>query len=58
GADLLVRGGEIVEVGVDLDAPRGAVEIDATGKHVTPGLIDPHIHSGTDGVNESGFAIV
>lgn len=58
GADLLVRQGKVVEVGMDLDAPAGAVEIDATGKHVTPGLIDPHIHSGTDGVNESGFAIV
>jgi len=57
-ADLLVERGQVVEVGVDLDAPSGAVEIDATGKHVTPGLIDPHIHSGTDGTNESGFAIV
>ena len=57
-ADLLVREGRVAEVGVDLDAPRGAVEIDATGKHVTPGLIDPHIHSGVSGVNESGFAIV
>ena len=57
-ADLLVRQGEVVEVGVDLDAPSGAIEIDATGKHVTPGLIDPHIHSGTHGTNESGFAIV
>jgi imidazolonepropionase-like amidohydrolase len=58
GADLLVRQGRIVEVGVDLTAPRGAVEIDATGKHVTPGLIDPHIHSGIDAVNEGGSAIV
>ena len=57
-ADLLVRAGKVVEVGVDLDAPRGAVEIDATGKHVTPGLIDPHIHSGVSAINESGFAIV
>ncbi len=57
-ADLLIREGRVAEVGVDLDAPRGAVEIDGTGKHVTPGLIDPHIHSGVSGVNESGFAIV
>ncbi len=57
-ADLLIRAGRVAEVGVDLDAPRGAVEIDATGKHVTPGLIDPHIHSGVSAVNESGFAIV
>jgi len=57
-ADLLVQNGQVVEVGVGLDAPRGAVEIDAAGKHVTPGLIDPHIHSGVSSVNESGFAIV
>ena len=58
GADLLVRAGTVEAVGMDLDVPRGAVEIDASGKHVTPGLIDPHIHSGVSAVNESGFAIV
>jgi imidazolonepropionase-like amidohydrolase len=57
-ADLLVLAGQVALVGIDLDAPSGAVEIDATGKHVTPGLIDVHIHSGVSGVNESGFAIV
>ena len=57
-ADLLVQPGKVVAVGPDLDAPRGAMEIDATGKHVTPGLIDPHIHAGVSAVNESGFAIV
>jgi imidazolonepropionase-like amidohydrolase len=57
-ADLLIQAGKVVAVGPDLDAPRGAMEIDATGKHVTPGLIDPHIHSGVSSVNESGFAIV
>lgn len=57
-ADLLIREGVVAEVGIDLDAPGGAVEIDGTGKHVTPGLIDPHIHSGVSSVNESGFAIV
>ncbi len=58
GADLLVRAGVVEAVGMDLDAPGGAVEIDANGKHVTPGMIDPHIHSGVSAVNESGFAIV
>ncbi|MEJ2540688.1 MAG: amidohydrolase family protein [Gemmatimonadota bacterium] len=57
-ADLLIVEGRVAEVGTGLDAPRGAVEIDASGKHVTPGLIDPHIHSGVSSVNESGFAIV
>jgi imidazolonepropionase-like amidohydrolase len=56
-ADLLVRDGRIVEVGTGLAAPRGAVEIDGTGKHVTPGLIDPHIHSGVSSVNETGATI-
>lgn len=58
GADMLVRNGRVVEVGMDLDAPNGAVEIDGTGKHVTPGLIDPHIHSGVSSVNETGATIV
>jgi imidazolonepropionase-like amidohydrolase len=57
-ADLLVQAGKVVRVGQKLAAPAGAVVVDATGKHVTPGLIDPHTHSGVSAVNESGFAIV
>jgi imidazolonepropionase-like amidohydrolase len=58
-ADLLVRRGRVVQVGRNLRAAANAVVIDATGKHVTPGLIDAHIHSGVDGpVNETGSAIV
>ena len=57
-ADVLVQAGKVVRVGQKLTAPAGAVEVDATGKHVTPGLIDPHTHSGVSAVNESGFAIV
>lgn len=57
-ADVLVRNGRIVEVGRGLSAPGGAVQIDGTGKHVTPGMIDPHIHSGVSSVNETGATIV
>ncbi len=57
-ADLLVQRGKVVRVGTNLSAPSGAVIIDGTGKHVTPGLIDPHTHTGVSAVNESGFAIV
>ena len=57
-ADLLVQAGKVVRVGQKLTAPQGAVVIDATGKHVTPGLIDPHTHGGVSSVNETGFAIV
>ena len=58
GADLLIRRGEIAAVGVDLEAPPGAVEIDASGKHVTPGLIDAHSHTAIDGGVNEGTNIV
>lgn len=57
-ADLLVENGKVTNIGRNLSAPSGAEVIDARGKHVTPGLIDAHIHSGSDGVNEIGSAIV
>ena len=53
GADMLVEGGKVKAVGRGLKAPEGALVIDATGKHVTPGLIDCHSHTGINGgVNE------
>ncbi len=57
-ADLLVHNGIIDSVGVGLKAPKGAKVIDATGMHVSPGIIDCHSHMATDGgVNESGQAV-
>jgi imidazolonepropionase-like amidohydrolase len=56
--DLLISNGQVAEVGQNLNAPENAVEIDAAGKHLTPGLVDAHLHSGVDGVNEIGNAIV
>ena len=53
-ADLLVRKGIVAAVGRGLEAPAGAVVVDATGKHLTPGLIDAHSHTAiTGGVNEA-----
>jgi dihydroorotase len=40
---LGVRGGRIAAIGVDARAD-AAQSIDATGLHVLPGLIDPHVH--------------
>ncbi|HZT58160.1 MAG TPA: amidohydrolase family protein [Pyrinomonadaceae bacterium] len=51
--DILIRNGKIAAVGQNLKAPAGARVIDATGKYVSPGIIDPHSHSMMDGsVNE------
>ena len=41
-ADIAVAGGRIVEVGKV--AAKGAEEIDARGKLVTPGFVDVHTH--------------
>ncbi|MGY0561089.1 amidohydrolase [Luteimonas sp. A277] len=46
GADVLMEGGRITAVGQGLTAPTGAVQVDGTGKWVTPGLIDVHSHLG------------
>ncbi len=57
-ADMLVTRGVIVQVGRELAVPAGAKVIDAAGQHVTPGLIDPHLHTSIlGGVNETGDAI-
>ncbi len=45
-ADVLVRGGRIEAVAASLDAPPGAEVIDAAGRWVTPGIVDPHSHLG------------
>jgi len=53
-ADLVVDDGRIVAVGRDLRVPRGALEIDGSGLHVTPGIIDAHSHAAIiGGVNEA-----
>jgi dihydroorotase len=47
--DVLVRGGEIAELGPDLEAPDGVEVIDGEGKHLFPGFVDPHVHLRTPG---------
>ncbi|RAN93611.1 S-methyl-5'-thioadenosine deaminase [Micromonospora saelicesensis] len=44
GADVLVIGGRIAQVGVGLTAPDDALEIDATGGILMPGMVDTHRH--------------
>ena len=49
--DIRIRNGTVAEIGRSLAAGAGAREIDATGKIVIPGGIDPHVHLGGAGDN-------
>jgi len=52
--DVLVKNGKISKVGANLNAG-GARVIDASGMHLTSGIIDEHSHIAIDGgVNEAG----
>lgn len=43
-ADLWCEGETITTIGANLPAPPGAEVIDAAGKYIFPGFIDPHVH--------------
>lgn len=45
-ADVLMQSGRILAVGQGIAAPEGATVIDASGRFVTPGIIDAHSHLG------------
>lgn len=51
--DVLVKDGKIAKIGKDLNAGKATV-VDATGKHLTAGIIDEHTHIATMSVNEAG----
>lgn len=43
-ADIYCAEEQITCIGPNLDVPKGATVIDAKGKYVFPGFIDPHVH--------------
>jgi len=55
-SDVLIEGGKIIAVGKGLKAG-DAVVIDATGKHLTSGVIDEHSHIALTGVNEGSQSV-
>ena len=54
---ILIRDGKIAEIGTDIRVPNNAKVIDASGKYVTPGIIDEHSHTAADAVNEGSIAV-
>lgn len=64
--DVVVESGKIVAIGKGIrgkwipagPAPEGFLIVDCKGKHITPGIIDCHSHTGISrGVNEGGQAV-
>ncbi|MDQ2746512.1 MAG: amidohydrolase [Acidobacteriota bacterium] len=55
--DILIENGKIAKIGKDLKANSNAKIIDATGKFVSPGIVDCHSHSMIDAVNEFSLSV-
>jgi imidazolonepropionase-like amidohydrolase len=53
GADVLVQNGLISKIGKNLKNKK-AIVIDATGKHLTSGIVDEHSHIAAASINEGG----
>lgn len=51
--DVLIKNGKISKIGKNLSAGNATI-VDATGKHLTSGIIDEHSHIATSSVNEAG----
>ncbi|MBV7267906.1 amidohydrolase family protein [Winogradskyella sp. WHY3] len=52
-SDLLIKNGKISKIGKNLSDGNAKV-IDATGKHITAGIIDEHSHIAAASINEGG----
>lgn len=51
--DVLIKDGKISKIGKNLSSNRAKI-IDATGKHLTAGIIDEHSHIAASSINEGG----
>ncbi|MCK7591756.1 amidohydrolase family protein [Subsaxibacter sp. CAU 1640] len=51
--DILIKNGKIAQIGKNL-SDGSAKTIDATGKHITAGVIDEHSHIAASSINEAG----
>lgn len=56
GTDVLIKNGKIVKMGKNISDPSARI-IDATGKHLTAGIIDEHSHIASASTNEGGQSV-
>ena len=42
--DILIKNGRIEKIATQIDLPTGAIEVNAEGKYVIPGMIDDQVH--------------
>jgi imidazolonepropionase-like amidohydrolase len=54
---IVLRDGKIAAAGTNVSIPAGADVVDATGKFVSPGIIDCHSHIAADSINEGGTTV-
>ena len=54
---VVIRDGKIAAVGANVQIPAGADVYDATGKFVSPGIIDAHSHIANDAINEGTTSV-
>ena len=55
---IVLRNGKIAAIGgADTAVPAGADIVDATGKFVSPGIVDCHSHIAADSINEGGTTV-
>lgn len=55
--DIVIRDGKIAQIGTGLSAPEGAAVVDASGRYVTPGIIDAHSHMAAMSINEGSVNV-
>lgn len=56
GTDVFVSKGKIAAIGKNL-GHKADIVIDATGMHLTPGIIDEHSHIAVQSINEGGQSV-
>ena len=54
---IVLRDGRIAAIGTDVPIPPGADVVNASGRFVSPGLVDCHSHIAADSINEGGTTV-